>query len=364
MLKPIINSVSPSNVGDFAGCPLKLVLDTDHPREQDDRWISYSSFGVVCHWKAQLAAGAPEVDAPTDKQIQDAIQCPDVPHTPDNFWRRVDECANGAAALVNQITPLPPGVTWVAEKKSYPMTLLPTRVGRRGDVCGFGGSLDLWSSDGKVVWDYKFVGVKKIPRASDVNPKFSSGAIQKVGDAGIANKYLWQVCSYHILEGAEKTGICWMARDGKTKSYVLIDWTTPQAKELAARVRGFIQFTGDARFRELAWPVRGPGCDECTHKDRCPAWCVQTATEPQLAKATGKLDALDMLIAESGVVDMVVPPVAMVGIPPPPPVTFLPPPPPPPVSVLPPPPPPPISVLPPPPPPPILPPKGGPNDLF
>lgn len=328
----ILANMSPSGIGDYATCPMKAVFDADYPKIEKPEWQCYSNFGKVCHWTAQYMMGAvPKEDRPEQAVWDSAQTTPDVPNTTNNFLARVELCASVANEVVRNATPLPPGVTWKGEVKAYNREMLPKRVGRKGDVCGFGGSIDLAASDKSVLWDYKFVGAKKVPGETDINPKFRPDAgMIGAGNAGIKNTYVWQCGSYHILTKIPKTNIAWVGRDGKARSFISINWDHARGASFATRIEGFLKFVDTPYFRDVAWPVRGETCDNCSHKDRCPAWSFEAAKNPGFAKAVRTFSALEALMGEAGVI----PASTLPPPPPPPPVAarqaFIPPPPPPP----------------------------------
>jgi len=325
----LIANMSPSGVGDYATCPLKAVYDADYPRIEKPQFKCYQDFGKVCHWQAQYMIGAAKLeDKPAQEEWDSARQTPDVPSTISNFMARVEQCATVANTVINDASKLAPGVKWNAEMKAYSKEWLPLRIGRKGDNCGFGGSIDLSASDRSVLWDYKFVGAKKVPQETDINPKFRpDSGMQKVGNAGIKSAYIWQCGSYHILTNIPQTNIVWVGRDGKTKAYVGMNWSDERGQAFANSIRGFLKFADSPLFRQYAWPNRGDHCDDCSHKDRCPAWIVSAAKSPDYKRATANFDVLESLVRET------VPqlaPVATLPPPPPPPSQTIPPPPPPP----------------------------------
>lgn len=327
----ILALMSPSGVGDYAACPMRAVLDADYPRIEKPQFKCYSDFGKVCHWAAQYQIGAAtKEDRPEQAVWDSAMQTPDVPNTPANFANRVELCATVANEVVRNATP---GKTWEGELKAYDRNRLPKRVGRKGDVCGFGGSIDLVATDRSVLWDYKFVGAKKVPSEGDINPKFRPDAgILPVGNAGIKNTYVWQCGSYHILTNIPKTNVVWVGRDGKARSHISINWDHERGVTFARTIDRFLKFVDSPIYRETAWPVRGAHCDECSHKDRCPAWSFQAAQNPGYVRAVSNFSALESLIGHTDSAALPPPPPppkpSLVLPPPPPPPGFTPPPPP------------------------------------
>lgn len=342
----LIANMSPSKVGDYAACPMQAVLDADYPRVEKPEFKCYSDFGKICHWQAQYMIGAATLDEkPPQAEWDSARTTPDVPGTPLNFQARVEQCATTAISVVQAATPLKPGAKWLSEVKAYSKEWLPQRIGRKGDNCGFGGSIDLVASDQSVLWDFKFVGAKKVPVENDINPRFRPDTgFQNVGNAGIKNTYVWQCGSYHTLTKIPQTNIVWVGRDGKTKSYVGMNWATERGAMFTASIKAFLTLVDSpgGLFRKMAWPVRAGHCDDCSHKDRCPAWMIGGAKSAEYKTVTANFGALEDLIRGSATGNapqaLPTPPT-----PPPPPAPGLPP------GLPPPPPPPVIRNLPPPP---------------
>lgn len=249
--------VSPSGVGDYAVCPLKLYLDSAYPDERvHDPYVPHKDFGTVCHFVTQYLLGCAPDEEPADETLTSARQCPGVPKTPAAFDARVQKCSQKAVQTLEAVSPLPPGTFWVSEHSTQDKTLLPWRKARRtGLVEGFGGSIDLLRNDRAILWDLKFTG--RIPEE-------------------IKTTYLWQLGSYHICSDVPKTGILWVSRDGNHSAHLCIDWTDPKLALLKDRIRRFVEFTAHKNFPSLAWPVKGEACTFCQHKgsDRCPVWHV------------------------------------------------------------------------------------------
>lgn len=292
----ILTAVSPSNIGEYAGCPKKLVLDAQTPRVFSEFLVPYSAFGTVAHWYAQHTlitrgiAVAANLKPPDEQTIKDAMRCKGVPAYANQFLLYVRRAAVKAADIIQLVSPLPRDTHWVVEKSSYNPGIMPARLGRKGNISGFGGSIDVLRSDRGVLWDFKFVGNDKVP--SPLTSRSSKP------DAGISNQYLWQMGSYHITEDVPQTGILWTSRDSETVSYLLIDWTQPKAKELAQSIRGFINFVTYKDFHKVAWPIRGPNCKYCAHhgldggNGSCPAWAVLGAESPAAMSARAGLAEL------------------------------------------------------------------------
>lgn len=290
----ILTACSPSNIGDYAGCPMKLVLDAQTPKVDKPFLAPYSSFGTVAHWLTQSIliqrgiAVATNLKAPDARTLALARECKGVPGAYESqFIKWMEMVATKAADILQVISPLAPGTHWIAEKGSYNASIMPTRLGRKGNLSGFGGSIDVLRSDRDVLWDFKFVGTDKVP-----TPPTSRST--KV-DAGITNQYLWQLAGYHLSEGVPRTGLLWTSRDAESVSYLLVDWTDPRAAALAASVRGFLNFVSYKDFHKMAWPVRGPVCQYCDHAGpygKCPAYCVIGAQDPSSMQARAGLASL------------------------------------------------------------------------
>lgn len=333
-----LTKVSPSSVGDYAGCPLKLVYDSEEDGF-DGQWQAQKDFGTVVHYHTMLMAGAgAQLKRPESSTYASAMACPNVPHTQVNFETRVQECAVAVLGVINTVTPLKAPVQWLAEVPANDPTILPTRKNRKGVVTGFGGSLDLLASDNSVLWDLKVTNAK---------PEYfpQPGSILKMS-------YLWQLMSYAVVRKVPKTGLVYVGRDGESVSYTLINWETEKGQELIRRMKGFLRFVDYAHFADLAWPIPGDGCGFCKHKVRCPAYgmgelCAKPfAPSPTTLNAIAEMRAraaeMKQAAAQSQVATPAPPP------PPPAPSLALPPPPPPPPSL----PAAPAALVPPPPPPP------------
>lgn len=267
MTEPVnLGKVSPSIVGAFAACPLRLVYLTDYPEESEARMREMApvmDFGTVCHYMAQYCLGCAPPDEPTPEQVESARRCNGVPSTLDAFTRRVNKCAENAVKVLNQLSPLPPGVVWVSEHKAHDKSLLPTRTSRHGtQYKGFGGSIDIMRSDREILWDFKFVG--RIPTE-------------------IKNEYLWQLGGYHIVSGVPKTGILWQGRDGTSVAHLLLDWREPHLQEIRQYILNFLAFVDLAHFRRYAWPVKGDSCGFCDYKHRCPLWRVPAPSDASIS---------------------------------------------------------------------------------
>ena len=280
-----LTAVSPSSIGNHATCPLRLVLDSQCPRPEDSRYEPQRNFGKVMHWCSQQRLGAPPRDVPSFDAVQSAQRCQEAKAAGD-FSRHTDVVTGLAADLVREQSP---GVrSWVSEVSSYNLSLMPTRLGRKGELKGFGGSIDLLDVDRTHLWDFKFVGIDKMPEPP-LNP---------TDDPKISNEYLWQIASYHILEKVRFCGIIWVSRCGKKSSFLKLDFAKPRNQELAQRVLRFIDFVQYKNFPDLAWPCRGPNCQWCHHKGvTCPAWDVPYATLGHLRTGVQKHTALAAALA-------------------------------------------------------------------
>lgn len=286
-----LTCISPSGVGDLAACLLKLVLDTDHPEDPDDvnPYQPHADFGTVCHYHAQSTLGG--IVAPPKKYKQSewdsARSCPGVPKTLKGFEARVKKVCEKANETVNRVTPLPPGAHWAAELRAYDATVLPTRKGRKGDVCGYGGMVDLTMSTRTVLWDYKFTGQIPTSRA----------------ESDVKATYLWQCLSYHMNTGIPRTGIVWTNRMGAESCYVLIDWSTPQLQEYVRYMKNFLRLVQSAEFRGFAYPMKGDQCFFCRHRraNRCPAHHIPDLVDTTVQSLYHSApNAVDDLLAAAG----------------------------------------------------------------
>lgn len=281
-----LTCVSPSGVGDVAACLQKLVFDTDYPEDPDDPnpYQAHADFGTVCHYESQTSLGGISVPPKkyTQEQWDSARSCPGVPKTHRGFVERIRKCAEKANETVNRVTPLPADCKWTPELRAYNPKLLPTRIGRKGDVCGYGGMVDLIMSNRSVLWDYKFTG--QIPTAR--------------AESEVKTTYLWQCLSYHINTGVPKTGIVWTNRMGTASCYVMIDWAIPQLQNYISYLGNFFRLIQKPNFRDLAYPIRGDQCFFCRHRraGRCPAWhipdLVDTTVQSLFSSEPNALDDL------------------------------------------------------------------------
>ena len=287
-----IDLVSPSTIGKYAECPLRLILDYEFPKVWDSKYENSRDFGTVCHWEAQKILGCPPKDVPTPGQYDRARTCREVPKEAkkdDRAWAaHIARCAGLACSTLSMASPIPSGERWLSEVSTYTLELLPDRRGRKGEVKGFGGKIDALRSDRLALADFKFVGPDKVPEPP----------MTERDDPKITSEYLWQVVSYHVTEGVPVAGIVWTGRDAAKSSHFFMDFRKPRNGELAHRLRTFLRFIQYKDFAELAWPVRGPNCQWCHHKGvSCPAWDVPYATLGQLREGITKHTALAAALA-------------------------------------------------------------------
>ena len=240
-----LSNVVPSNVGDYAACTQRLVYDSIFGRPYTSN--CYADYGTVCHYWTQLLLGCPPSKSPTEEQYELARTVPELKHkSMEELIIAAKKCGEKA---IKSLPTLPAGITWLSENKAYDKTILPARKGRHGDICGFGGDVDLLRSDRTELWDLKFIG-----RPVDV----------------VKPLYMWQLGSYFIVSKVPTTGILFVTRDAKWSGQLKINWTSPPFDELADKINGFLFLVGQADFERLAYPMEGPHCEWCPHKGRCP----------------------------------------------------------------------------------------------
>jgi hypothetical protein len=236
--------VSPSTVGAYAACSQRLVFDTKYGKP----FIASPNmdFGTVCHYtthhKLGLGTSAKEL---AEAVIANAANLPEFNKDVSYMTKAASKCADKAIAALPK---LPLGVRWLAEVSEYSKQYLPSRISRKG-LPGFGGDIDLLSSDRKQLWDFKFV----------------SRPVEK-----IKVEYLWQLASYHILSGAPKTGMLFITRDAKFCGIALIDWSLEKHAPFINNVANFLHSVDDPKFSERSYPVEGEHCAFCEHKHVCP----------------------------------------------------------------------------------------------
>ncbi len=246
-----LRHVSPSGTGDYAGCPAKLLYDSEVTEKAESEWPGRAEFGTISHWHTfKLLGSGHLVPKPDDATYAAAMSMKSLPQTRAALDEHSERCAGQAVAAINMVSPLPPGVMWLVEQLTSDPQLLPNRVGRHGER-GYGGSIDLVSSDNEWLWDLKFTNPDYMP---------AKGSL-------LSTKYLWQLASYTKLRKVKKSGLVYVGRDGKKKPVVtVIDWTSPAGRQLQDQVTRFVTFTGYANFASLAWEVRGDQCTFCQHK--------------------------------------------------------------------------------------------------
>lgn len=240
-----LSLVSPSSVGDYAACTQRLLFDSRTGKSFGPKM--HADFGTVCHYFTMYLLGvAPPNKAPGDELVASARQLPEFKGRSEQVF--FDAVTKASQKAVDALPPLTHPLVWIAESKHYDRTLLPTRVGRKGDISGFGGDVDLMRSDRDILWDLKFVG--------------SPPDKMRVA-------YIWQMGSYHIVSKVPKTGILFVTRDGRSASKVVINWTLPHMVDFANRIRGFIESTGHTNFEKHVYPLAGEHCFFCDHKGKC-----------------------------------------------------------------------------------------------
>jgi len=236
--------VSPSCVGDYACCPQRLVLDSRFGKTY--RSNPAADFGTICHYATQGLLGvAPEKEPSAEVKANAKTLRGFASKSDEEFWACITKCAMAARDAL----PVPPApLTWVSEHKAYDKSILPTRVGRKGEISGFGGDVDLLLSDRSELWDLKFVG--EVPNM-------------------VKTVYLWQLGSYHIVSKVPKTGILFVTRNGDWTGKLQIDWSTKEYAAMADTIRNFLKFIDLANFEHYAYPLEGEHCKYCEHKSRC-----------------------------------------------------------------------------------------------
>lgn len=247
-----LTNISPSSVGAYAACSMKLVFDSTFGRPFESSM--YADFGTVCHFFTQFKLGLNPRKEPGDDVLQSARRLPEfLGQTEDVFFNAVDACAERAIAA---LPPLPKDIFWIAEYEAADKSLLPTRLSRSsGQVKGFGGDIDLLRSDRVKLIDLKFVS--KIPTKCKV-------------------EYLWQMGSYHLVTGVPQTMLLFVTRDAKYSAHISMDWSFPKMAELAQSMRRAIGRMGHDDFEKYAAPVEGDQCGFCDHKARCPVMALPT----------------------------------------------------------------------------------------
>lgn len=257
-----INLISPSCVGDYAGCPMKLVNDTDYPPPRDPN--PWADFGTLAHFDAMYMMG---LNPPPVKDFELIVSSAAslYGHKDEKLSAAVEAAAKRAIAAVPK---LPTGVRWVCEVRKHDETLLPERVSRSGER-GYGGVVDLFASDKSILVDFKFVG--KPP--------------DKVKLA-----YLWQMASYHLVTGVPKCMLLFTTRDSKIVCTCTLDFSLPLWANFAQRVRCAISAMGHADFRRNAFFNEGDQCGFCQQKTRCPLMAKPSIVENMNCAVPTKTD--------------------------------------------------------------------------
>lgn len=235
-----LSLISPSTVGDYAGCPMKLVWDTLFPPPRESN--KYADFGTLSHYFTMYKMG---LNPPAVKDFELILSS-----ASSLFGNReadVEKALDNAATTI--IKHIPKGYSWVCEQKRYDSTLLPERRSREG-AKGFGGSIDILDKDNRLGIDFKFVG--KPP-------------------SHVKLAYLWQMTSYHLVSGCKKFMLLFCTRDAKIVTSCTLDFGAPIWIEFAKQVRRGIAAMGHADFARNAYACKGDGdqCTYCTHHTRC-----------------------------------------------------------------------------------------------
>ena len=264
--------VSPSKVGAYAACTQRLVWDSDlPPKYTSSKW---ADFGTVCHYMTQYKLGCAPPDAPTPEQMASAAT---LVGSEDAMVARADMCSDLA---IEQLPKLQAGVSWLAEVPVHDPDLLPERRSRKdpSKVEGFGGSIDLLSTNRAKIVDLKFP--TRPPSEFKV-------------------EYVWQLASYAMLTGVHETHILWVMSTGKSFYSATINWSDTRFAPFIPRVRKFVERCGHKHFRDYVYPTAGSHCQYCDHKERCP---LSYVPPPQLgSRVTQDTDNgwLDKLVAKA-----------------------------------------------------------------
>lgn len=239
--------VSPSTVGAYAACSQKLVYDSTIGGKFE--FNQYADFGTLCHYYTMFKMGLNPRKEPEERLFASAMSLPEFQGQSDErLLEAIDRCADTAIAILNSRVPLPAGVFWIAEHEMADKTLLPTRIGRKGEVKGFSGDIDLLASNREHLIDFKFVS--KMPTKCKV-------------------EYLWQMGSYHLISGVPKTTLVFVTRDSKYSATIEMDWTFPTMAKFAQQMRNKIAQMAHVEYERYAIPVEGDQCDFCAHKTIC-----------------------------------------------------------------------------------------------
>lgn len=287
--------VSPSKVGIYASCPIRLVWDTQTPRSfTGSKW---ADFGTVCHWITMDKLGCAPHEVPTTEQCASAREL-ETSRNDSIYAERLERCTDLAVKALDIETEKilgkrPANVIWVSEVPVHDVTLLPTRTARSrknedgsitpGKVVGYGGSMDLMLSDRSIIVDLKFV----------------SKPVTK-----LKIEYLWQLGSYAMLSGINKTMILYVSTQGKNYDFLTIDWSLPHFKLLLEKMRKFVERTGHANYAAHAYPNEGEHCEYCdsnpgsrNYSASAPVCPLKAVPSPQIgidsASMQGDLSWLD-----------------------------------------------------------------------
>jgi len=243
--------VSPSNIGHYAACTDRLRRDTiRRPPRTPSR--PATDFGSVCHYFGMKAVGAIGFEALTpikekDKGAiwQNALSMFASEHA---MMIEVEKCTEVANA---RLPVLGEGVNWRCEVSQYDESILPKRLSRKG-VSGFGGDIDLLSTDNRVLVDYKFVS--KLPDLIKI-------------------EYLWQMGSYSILRDLNETIVLLTDRKTYQTATFTFKWKeTEKWRTFRDQIRKFLDRLTHSNFLDYTYPMAGEHCDYCEHKDDCPAY--------------------------------------------------------------------------------------------
>lgn len=267
--------VSPSAVGDYAACSMKLLYDSIHGKPFDAG--PPANFGTVCHFVATSKLGL-KAKEPEEFIIRSAMTLPEFSGRAESvFYDAVNACADKA---ISELPPLIPGTYWIAEHKAFDKNLLPTRVGRNSkEITGFGGEIDLFRSDREMLVDFKFVG--KMPTK-------------------VKTAYTWQLGSYSLVTKIPKTAIIFVSRDAKYSSKLMIDWRAPEFVEFNNQQRRVIEQMGHVNYAQYAHPVEGDQCDFCSHRTRCVLKKMPSMSARMALKVPEtNMDLLESLISQA-----------------------------------------------------------------
>lgn len=265
--------VSPSSVGNYAACPMRLVWDSE--MEAGFRGSGYADFGTLAHYLTMYKMGLnpPPPDHPDE--LEDRARS--IYRSPGDFERDLDASTTRATKA---IPTLPGGLTWVCERRVHNPKILPERTSRQGDK-GFGGLIDILASDRSRMWDFKFV----------------SRPPEKVKTV-----YLWQMASYHLCSGVPVCGLLFVTRDGRQVRHCRLDFRLKPAQEFAGFVSQFINSTGHADFKRNAYCMAGAHCEDfCEHRGRCYAYNIPPLEDSGIDDAVPSGSNMDRLLAMTAI---------------------------------------------------------------